>query len=203
MDSNGLVRKPTSFGGFQASGKTDQIADRVLTCPNPNCNSELFTESRFCPECGFPVTGTLDFSGYVESLIRDRINATIEERLKDTKVVEFETAEAIAKRVVGWAKLFAVVVGVPLSLLIITLALLGSFVPRSTWSSRSSIKSSSNPASRISPLLKKNIRASASCGTAKRRPPHSVEVHSDGNTSPNRSGQPGADLHLLLALVMT
>ena len=51
-------------------------------------------------------------------------------RIKDAKVVEIETAQAIAERLIGWAKSAAIVMGVPLALLAVVLTILGI----STWS---------------------------------------------------------------------
>ena len=57
------------------------------------------------------------------------LNAMIAEavatRVKDAKVVEIETAQAIAERLFGWAKSAALVTGVPLGLLVVVLAVLG------------------------------------------------------------------------------
>lgn len=54
-----------------------------------------------------------------------RIADAISARLKDTKVVEIETAQAIVERTIGWAKSAALVMGVPLALLVVVLAILG------------------------------------------------------------------------------
>ena len=46
-------------------------------------------------------------------------------RIKDAKVVEVETAQAIAERLLSWAKSAAMVAAVPLTLLAIVLTVLG------------------------------------------------------------------------------
>jgi hypothetical protein len=46
-------------------------------------------------------------------------------RVKDAKVVEIETAQAIAERLFGWAKSAALVTGIPLGLLVVVLGVLG------------------------------------------------------------------------------
>jgi hypothetical protein len=54
-----------------------------------------------------------------------RIADVIGARLKDTKVLEIEAAQAIADRLLGWGRSFALVVGIPLALLAIVLGALG------------------------------------------------------------------------------
>ncbi len=46
-------------------------------------------------------------------------------RIKDAKVVEIETAQAIAERLFGWAKSAAVITAVPLAILVMILTVLG------------------------------------------------------------------------------
>jgi uncharacterized protein YoxC len=57
--------------------------------------------------------------------IDERIAAVLSARVKDTKVIEVETAQAIAERLLGWAKSAAVVTGIPLALLAVALAVMG------------------------------------------------------------------------------
>jgi hypothetical protein len=54
-----------------------------------------------------------------------RIGAALEARLKDGRIVEIETAQAIAERLLGWAKLFGYAVGIPLAVLALALGFLG------------------------------------------------------------------------------
>lgn len=53
------------------------------------------------------------------------VSAAVASRLKDSKVVEVETAQAIAERLIGWAKTAAIVTAIPLALLAIVLTVLG------------------------------------------------------------------------------
>ena len=53
------------------------------------------------------------------------IGDAVARRLKDAKVVEIETTQAIAERLFGWAKSFGLVVGVPVGLLALVLGGLG------------------------------------------------------------------------------
>jgi hypothetical protein len=54
-----------------------------------------------------------------------QIAAALDRRLKDSKVVEYETSEAITERLMGWAKTFGWVVGILLAILFAVLGLLG------------------------------------------------------------------------------
>jgi F0F1-type ATP synthase membrane subunit b/b' len=54
-----------------------------------------------------------------------RIAEAIGKRVKEAKVVEIETTQAIAERLLGWAKSFGLVVGVPVALLGVVLGGLG------------------------------------------------------------------------------
>jgi hypothetical protein len=54
-----------------------------------------------------------------------RIAEVVISRMKDAKVVEIETAQAIAERLFSWAKSFAILIGIPLALLAVVLSLLG------------------------------------------------------------------------------
>jgi hypothetical protein len=54
-----------------------------------------------------------------------QIAAALDRRLKDSKVVEYETSEAIANRLMDWAKTLGWVAGIPLAILAAVLALFG------------------------------------------------------------------------------
>ena len=54
-----------------------------------------------------------------------QISAALDRRLKDSKVVEYETSEAITNRLMEWAKTFGWLIGFPLAILAAVLALLG------------------------------------------------------------------------------
>jgi hypothetical protein len=57
--------------------------------------------------------------------VRHAVDQAIADRLKDSRVVDLETSEAIASRLSGWAKLFAFFIGIPLAALAATLGFLG------------------------------------------------------------------------------
>ena len=64
-------------------------------------------------------------SDSVSPAVRRAVDDAIKDRLKDSKVVDLETSQAIASRLVDWAKLFGFFVGIPLALLAATLGFLG------------------------------------------------------------------------------
>lgn len=53
------------------------------------------------------------------------VERAIAQRLKDSKIVEIEIAQAVAERLLAWAKTFAPLVGLPLALLAVILGVLG------------------------------------------------------------------------------
>jgi hypothetical protein len=53
------------------------------------------------------------------------VNALIDARVKDSKLVEYEVSEAIAERMIKWAQWFALLVGAPLAILALVLTLFG------------------------------------------------------------------------------
>jgi hypothetical protein len=54
--------------------------------------------------------------GQSEEDLDARITTIVSAKLKDSKVVEIETAQAIADRLLNWSKSFALAVGIPLTL---------------------------------------------------------------------------------------
>jgi hypothetical protein len=57
--------------------------------------------------------------------LQAQITRSVDAKLKDSRVIEVETAQAIADRLLGWGKLFTLAVGVPLTLGAIVLSFLG------------------------------------------------------------------------------
>jgi len=92
------TRAVDRFGALQSAGKPAAV---VATPSNPGPPDSVAPE------------------------VQRAVDHAIRERLKDSKVVDMETSEAIAARLSGWAKLFAYFVGVPLAVLAATLGLLG------------------------------------------------------------------------------
>src|SRR5262249_41990668 len=74
----------------------------------------------YAPEAVAPKSADLDLI----------VSNALAARLKDAKVVEIETAQAIAERFLAWAKSAAMLTAVPLALLVSVLGILGF----SSWS---------------------------------------------------------------------
>jgi hypothetical protein len=89
-----------------------------------NALLSLDQSERFATRLGNP-PNFVDLSEVNDALVNTRIADAISARLKETKVVEIETAQAIAERTIGWAKSAALVAGIPLALLVVVLAILG------------------------------------------------------------------------------
>ena len=81
------------------------------------CQTTYAVGQRFCGNCGTPLDGSAD----VSRLIDDRLAA----RLKDQKLVEIETAQAVVARIGEWTKLFGFFIAFPLGILVIVLTVLG------------------------------------------------------------------------------
>lgn len=81
------------------------------------CQTAYAVGQRFCGNCGTPLDGSVD----VSKLIDDRLAA----RLKDQKLVEIETAQAVVARIGEWTKLFGFFIAFPLGILVIVLTVLG------------------------------------------------------------------------------
>jgi hypothetical protein len=90
----------------RATLSADQLAKLPLGANKlPSFESDLVT----------PVSAALDA----------RVAEAIAGRIKDAKVVEVETAQAIAERLLNWAKSAAIVTGVPVAVLAVVLTVLG------------------------------------------------------------------------------
>jgi hypothetical protein len=92
------------------------MADGVLTCPV--CEKDNAPDHRCCKECGARLN---DESGS----LAEQVLRIVKRELRDQKVVELETTQAILERISGWAKLFGFFVAIPLAILVATLAIWG------------------------------------------------------------------------------
>jgi hypothetical protein len=96
--------------------------DQLRRCPRPECGANMPLEFHFCGRCGTSLAPELDT---LRRLVDDTIGAALDERLKDRKHVEIEVAAEVTQRVIGWMKLLFLLVGVPVALLGVVLAVLG------------------------------------------------------------------------------
>jgi F0F1-type ATP synthase membrane subunit b/b' len=96
------------------------IEPPVVVCPK--CQAVSASDKKYCGDCGAFLS---DDAENIRSQIEAQIQATLDTRFKDQKLVEYETTLAIASRITDWAKTFAFWAGVPLALLLIVLAILG------------------------------------------------------------------------------
>jgi hypothetical protein len=81
---------------------------------------------RFCGDCGAPLDPTLVVaSQLVDTSVQGQIQSILAERYKDQKLLELETTQAIAARLLEWAKLLGFFVGIPVAVLLLILAALG------------------------------------------------------------------------------
>jgi hypothetical protein len=88
----------------------------------PNCKSENPEANNYCGSCGVALKPESD---RLRRDIVDAVEAELARSLKDRDVVEVEVSEAVMTRVIGWAKTFGLVTGVPLGIAALVLAMLG------------------------------------------------------------------------------
>jgi hypothetical protein len=90
-------------------------------CKAPNPDGK-----RFCGDCGAPLESAVTAAkGLVGTELRDQVNEIIREHYKDQKILEIETAQAIASRLLDWAKLLGFFIGIPVAVLLLILGVLG------------------------------------------------------------------------------
>jgi hypothetical protein len=85
----------------------------------PQCASENSDGHSFCSDCGALLTPRL------LPVIRTQVEEYIKEHLKDQELVDVKTTEAIAARFVKWGKWFLIPATILITLLGLTLCLLG------------------------------------------------------------------------------
>lgn len=89
------------------------------------CGAENPDGKRFCGDCGAVLDSTASRQQTPTPSLQDRVRDAVRALHKDQKVVEIETAQAIATRLTDWAKLLAFFIGVPVALLLFLLGVLG------------------------------------------------------------------------------
>jgi hypothetical protein len=99
-------------------------AGAVMTVQCGSCKAENPDGKKFCGDCGGPL-GAAAAKPPFNPALRDQVQEIIEQHYKDQKVVEIETTQAIASRLLDWAKLFGFFVGIPAAILLLILGLLG------------------------------------------------------------------------------
>jgi hypothetical protein len=96
----------------------------TLVAKCPKCGGDAIPGKDFCPNCG-ALLALATSGASIDSYIRDRIAEQLDGSYKDKRLVELETAEAVATRLVGWAKVFAFAVGIPVAVFLFILGLMG------------------------------------------------------------------------------
>lgn len=78
----------------------------------PVCDEENPDDKSFCGDCGTPLH--TEFPQSLQTMIANELDL----RLKDQKSVELETAELVLTRLVKWARLFAIIAVIPVTILL-------------------------------------------------------------------------------------
>jgi hypothetical protein len=91
----------------------------------PNCKLDNPEGNKFCGACGALLDqkqwSVNDFRSYLQNEIR----VAFKDEFKDRQAIETETAQRIAEKLAGWAKLFGAFVGIPLTIILFLAGLLG------------------------------------------------------------------------------
>jgi lysozyme len=83
-------------------------------------------ENSFCGGCGAPLDPTSGaISAYLDANLSTRLDEVVKVRFRDQQVTEVALAASVAERLSGWAKLFAVAVGLPITIMGAYLTFLG------------------------------------------------------------------------------
>ena len=62
---------------------------------------------------------------YLAQILPERVDALLETRFKEQKIIEVETAELISERAIKWLKVFGFFLGIPVALMISFLSFVG------------------------------------------------------------------------------
>ena len=90
------------------------------------CRSKNPDRNRFCGACGDPLDqNSIALKDANGLKLREQVQAILKDQYKDQKLLEIETAQAVATRVAEWGKLLGFFVGIPFALLVVTLGLVG------------------------------------------------------------------------------
>jgi hypothetical protein len=96
---------------------------KMAACPS--CGTDVAEAQKYCHACGIQLLQPSDDSPPSRSEIKELIADELRKAPKDSKLVEYETTEAIITRLTNWAKLFAFFLGIPTAVLLALLAVLG------------------------------------------------------------------------------
>ncbi len=97
-----------------------------MTIECANCKAQNPNRNRFCGDCGAPLgPASIAMKDMRGTALREQVSEIIRTQYKDQKVVEIETAQAIATRLTDWAKLLGFFVGIPIAILLLILGGLG------------------------------------------------------------------------------
>lgn len=109
-----------------AGGVPAKFVGIAMAIECARCKAQSANGRKFCGECGNPLDAASPaFKDLASPVLRDQVHEIIEQHYKDQKVVEIETTQAIASRLLDWAKLLAFFVGIPITVLLLILGVFG------------------------------------------------------------------------------
>lgn len=88
----------------------------------PKCKEPSTAGKKYCSDCG----ALLDpISATIRALVDEEVERLMGSKFKGERLLDLEVSVAVVHRVMGWAKQFAFMAGIPLALLVVVLAVLG------------------------------------------------------------------------------
>lgn len=99
-------------------------AGENVTCSR--CGAVMERSDRFCRSCGLEVRAdAAAIDNYLAEILPGRIDAALEKRVKDQKIVEVETAELLADRAIKWLRTLGFFLGIPAAAIVAVVSFLG------------------------------------------------------------------------------
>jgi lysozyme len=90
------------------------------------CKSSNPSDKKFCGDCGASLDPTVGaINAYLDANLAKRLDEAIKVRFRDQQVTEVALAANVAEKVTNWAKLFVILIGVPLTIMGTYLTYLG------------------------------------------------------------------------------
>jgi lysozyme len=81
------------------------------------CKSANPLDKKFCGDCGTSLDPTVGaINAYLDANLARRLDEAIKARFQDQQVTEVALAANVAEKVTNWAKLFVILIGVPLTI---------------------------------------------------------------------------------------
>lgn len=107
--------KPLNGFTLPTGFKMNASAESLTECYK--CKSSNPSDKKFCGDCGASLDPTVGaINAYLDANLPERLDQAIRVRFRDQQVTEVALAANVAEKVTNWAKLFVILIGVPLTI---------------------------------------------------------------------------------------